>query len=370
MTTYMIPSSCIPVFLNPMMKSGNEVTFSLSAPILGRYELCRISIKSEGPEIHSLAGASGYNRKTKHLRAKKGKHYLSDEVPEYSHFQDAFFHSGVLKPAGIDRLYRYISEASTQSVIRGGDVFYIAFDTNVLRDRIYSNYLRRFSDAPNVDFILSETVRTELTNRRGKIRKRMASELSEILGTTAYDLLNQNVLADRLRYIGFLEYNRIRHETDCDQLKSVKANSKDEEIIQAYASFASAGYNRKLLLISRDNEFIRMSPSLPDVIPIIVEARFPGKISVPIQCSYEELCSFIYHLSVIYGQIDIGLMDHTLYECSGVWTQKNVRQWENDYIRLSANRGLPFLKEIDNHIAVLQNMRYRKESRRFPKMTE
>ncbi|NOZ68769.1 MAG: hypothetical protein GXP46_05895 [Deferribacteres bacterium] len=370
MTTSIVPCSYLPIFFNPLLRSGNTVTFSVTAPMLDGYELCKISIKSEGPEIHAIARNNEYDKIFKHLKSKAGKRYLSDEVPEYSHFQDAFFLSGVLKPDGLDRLYGYISEASLQSVIRGGDVYYIAFDTNILRDRIYSNHLRRFSDAPNVDFILSETVRSELTNRRGKIRKKMVSELFDIIGVTAYNLLNQNVLADRLRYIGFLEYNRVRHETDCDQLKTVRANSKDEEIIHAYASFAGEGHNRKILLVSRDNEFIRMSPSLPDVIPIIIEARFPRKTSMPIQCTYDNLFCFIYYLAVIYAQVDISLMGHVLYECSGVWTQKNVRHWENDYIRISANKGLPFIKELEKHIAVLQNMKYKKESWRFPRVSE
>ncbi len=266
-------------------------------------------------------------------------------------------------------LFSYISNASIQSVIRGGDVFYIAFDTNILRDRIYTNYLRQYSDAPNIDFILSETVRSELTNRKGKINKGMTNKLTEIFGYSGKNFLNQNVLADRLRYIGFLEFNRIRHETDCDQLKPSKVISdKDEEIINTYAEFAVAGHSRKILLLSRDNEFIRMSPSLPDVIPIIIESRFPVKISKPINCTYNELYSFIYHQSVLYGHIDIHLKGHNIYQCAGVWPQKNVKQWENDYIKISVNQALPYLETIDHQTAILQNMKYKKEISRFPKM--
>jgi hypothetical protein len=371
MRNYIIPFSYLSIFINPFLQSGKVVTFNITVPMLGNLELCQFSIESEGPSVHNIIRHGLYSGELKAI-LNKGRHsYLLDEIPEYSHFQDAFFQGSVLKPSGLDVLKGYISAASTQSVIRGGDVFYIAFDTNVLRDRIYTNHLREYSDAPNIDFILSDTVRSELKNRRKKMHRKMANALSGIVGNSGYNFINQNVLADRLRYIGFLEYNRIRHETDCDQLIPERVSSnKDEEIIQSYAAFAVAEHNRKVLLISRDNEFIRMSPSLPDIIPIPVEHQFPARISRPVQCAYSELYTFIYHLSVIYGRVDINLNRHRLYECSGVWSRKNAGQWENDYIKISANNKLPFLETLDRHVAILQNMRYRKEHSRFPKINE
>ena len=336
----------------------------------GDFELCRVSFDVNGPVIHDIVGRGPYGRQVRSLSGRAGNNYVLDEIPDYSHFQDAFFQGAVMKPAGLDALERYILDASTQSVVKGGDVFYIAFDTNILRDRIYTNHLRQYSDAPNVDFILSGAVRSELTNRRRKINRQTAGHLSRIAGNAGFNFLNQNVLQDRLRYIGFLEYNRIRHETDCDQLKPARTlSNKDEEIIQSYAAFAVAEHNRKILLVSRDNEFIRMSSSLPDMKPLHIENRFPARISAPVRCAYPELYSFIYHLSVIYGRVDIRLRGHLLYECSGVWSGKNAGQWENDCIKISANGKLPFLDKIDDHAAVLGNMRYKRESPRFPKIT-
>jgi hypothetical protein len=356
------------MIFNPLLRAGKTVTFSLSAPIFDGTELCRFSIDGDGPSIHNIISSKAYNKRYNAISSKMRRGYLIDEIPDYGHFKDAFFHSAILTPTGLDVLFGYIEKASLQSVIKGGDVYYIAFDTNVLRDRIYSNYLRRYSDAPNIDFILSATVRSELTNRKGKVNKKMVNQLCEAIGPAGWNLLNQNTLADRLRYIGFLEYNRIRHETDCDQLNPDNTFSdKDREIIQTYAAFATAGHNRKILLISRDNEFIRMSPSLPDVIPVVIESRFPAKISRPIRCGYNELFSFIYHLSLIFLELEITLMGHRLYRTAGAWRGKNVRHWENDFIKVSANRGLPFLKEIGHQINILQNMKYKKVPGRFPR---
>ncbi len=53
------------------------------------------------------------------------------------------------------------------------------------------------------------------------INRQTAGHLSRIAGNAGFNFLNQNVLQDRLRYIGFLEYNRIR------LVLSVYKHSKD-----------------------------------------------------------------------------------------------------------------------------------------------
>jgi hypothetical protein len=368
MKDYFITCDSIPIFLNPLMRSGIPITFTVTVPLMENMDICEISLNNqEVPVIQSIITPARYKKTAKRLCSRTRKNHLIREIPEYGNFQEAFFNSAVLKPAGLDALFKYIHNASTQSVIKGGDVYYIAFDTNVLRDRIYTNYLRKYSDAPNIDFILAETVRSEMTNRERKISKKMVNDMVSILGETAWNFLNQNVLADRLRYFGFLEYNRIRHETDCDQLKSTdRSNNKDEQIIKSYASFADGCNNRKILLISRDNEFIRMSASLPNIVPIIIESHFPRRIPKSLSCTYDELFSFIYHLAVMYGQINFSVKEHILYECSGLWSQKNVRQWEKDYLKISAHHALPYLDTIDSQIDVLENMKYTKIIKRFP----
>ena len=368
MKDYIVPFDYLSIFFNPLLKAGLTVTFTVEAPVINDLSLCDFSLTNDGPEINSIVEARTYREHTEKLPSKTYKGYILDEIPDYGHFKDAFFISGVLNPVGLDVLLGFIKDAAKQSVVKGGDVFYIAFDTNVLRDRIYTLYLREYCDAPNVDFILSETVRSELTNREGKIRKKRADELSQIFGPAAYNFNNQNVLADRLRYFGFLEYNRLRHETDCDQLEQPAGDavSKDEAIIRAYAEFAQESPHRKVLLVSRDNEFIRMSSSLPDVIPVILESRFPEKLPEYLACSYNKLFSFIYYLSVVYGRINLTVKNHNLYEINGVWPQKNVNQWENDYIKVSANTDLPYLNTVDSQINILTKMKYKKVQENFP----
>ncbi len=367
MKEYTLPYLNLAIFFNPLLRSGNDIHFELVLPLLDNLEVCNLTITTEGPVIQNFVTFNSYNRIYKKI-AQAGRKYISDELPDYNQLQDALVYSAIVKPSGLDLLFEYIHEASKQSVIRGGDVYYIAFDTNILMDRIYTNYLRDYSDAPNIDFILSETVRSELTNRKNKINKKTINDLAEAFGKSARCFSNQNVLADRRRYIGFLEFNKIRHETDCDQLKPSRSiDDKDEEIIETYAKFAVQGYNRKVLLISRDNEFIRMSPSLPDVIPIVIENRVRDRSIKQMRCGYNKLFSFIYHLSVLYGEIVLQLKGHNIYKCYGVWPQKNVRQWENNHIKVSANSELPYITSLDHHTNILKKMKYKRESRRFPK---
>lgn len=360
MKDYIVPFNYLPLFFNPLLKAGITVTFSINAPMINDITLCDLSLTANGPQVHGITTEKTYKKRADTVASKTRKSYLLDEIPYYKHFLDAFFCSAILNPDGLDVILRFVKDAAEQSVVKGGDVFYFAFDTNVLRDKIYTLYLRPYSDAPNIDFILSETVRSELTNRDSKLRKSNINELARMMGPAAYNFSNQNTLADRLRYIGFLEYNRLRHETDCDQLEPAEsyAASKDEAIIREYADFASGGQHRKVLLVSRDNEFIRMSSSLPDIIPIILESRFPDKIPRTLPCSYIQLYAFIYYLSVVFGRVDLVVKNHKLYECSGVWPQKNVKQWERDYMKISANTDLPYLSTIDNQINVLAKVKF------------
>ena len=368
MKDYIVPFDYLALFFNPLLKGGITLTFSINAPMINDITLCDLSLIADGPQIHGIATERTYSDHKDMLVSKTRKGYLLDEIPDYKHFQDVFFGSAMLNPDGLNVLIGFVKDAAKQSVVKGGDVYYFAFDTNVLRDRIYTLYLRPYSDAPNIDFILSETVRSELTNRQGKLRRSVINELFRMMGPVAYNFSNQNTLADRLRYIGFLEYNRLRHETDCDQIEPDESRSvnKDEAIIRAYADFASGGQHRKVLLVSRDNEFIRMSSSLPDVIPIILESRFPAKIPKTLPCSYNQLYAFIYYLSVVFGRVDFTVKDHKLYECNGVWPQKNVKQWEGDYMKISANTELPYLDTMDSQVNVLANMKYKKVRSNFP----
>ncbi|MCX8027985.1 MAG: PIN domain-containing protein [Thermodesulfovibrionales bacterium] len=367
MRQYIISHKYLPVFYNPLLRGGQPLTIDIKTPAFGEITLCKFTIDRDGVCLHDFISQKRYNTILETISNRLHKKNYIEEIPEYQSIHESLFMSGIIKPIGLDELYDYINSATKQSVVKGGDVYYIAFDTNALMDCIYTNHLRQFADFPNIDFILCETVRFELTNRRGKIKRDTCNDLTPILKDNAFDLLNQNYLADRRRYAGFLEYNKIRHETDCEQLKPIISNdNKDEEIIRTYAHFATEKHSRKVLLISRDNEFIRMSPSLPDVIPISISR--PGMVEgkKPIICEFASFHSFLYHLSVSFCCLELCLNEHRLFKYLGVWSQKNTSQWENQFVKIEPNKALPFLDDIDKQLSVLESMKFRREHWRFP----
>ncbi|ETR69260.1 MAG: hypothetical protein OMM_04046 [Candidatus Magnetoglobus multicellularis str. Araruama] len=85
-----------------------------------------------------------------------------NEIPDYQAVRSTLFQAGILLPSGLKHVDELISSRQTTDILHGGDVYYIACDTNLLRDRFYSTYLATRPYHPNIDYILCETVRDEL----------------------------------------------------------------------------------------------------------------------------------------------------------------------------------------------------------------
>jgi len=215
-------------------------------------------------------------------------------------------------------------------VIKGGDVYYIALDTNMLRDRFFSTYLINISPHPNLDYILCETVRNELKNRQEKLNKNALKGMFPLkYGTLEECFLNQNSLEDRLRYIGFIEYNRMRSITSCEEIDapSTKSGMKNDQIIlDAYSDFVEIGL--KVIFISRDNEAVRMMTGEDNVIPIILEHPRIEQNSFSVK--WERFFSLLYLLGILYGKLHIIVSGVDIASLYSVWRGKDVQEWEED----------------------------------------
>lgn len=70
---------------------------------------------------------------------------LGQELPEYSRLKDAFCQAGVVKPTNLSEIQGYLKRAASSNPARGEDIYYLAFDNNVIRNRLYSTIISIWS---------------------------------------------------------------------------------------------------------------------------------------------------------------------------------------------------------------------------------
>ncbi len=333
--SFIIKKAEMMLFFNALADLGYEKNLRIVAPALDNAALFRVHFQGTDVRMEDFLQKDDYGKASSGI-AKKLKE--CKELPSHDHLCDALYQSGILLPSGLSRLGEVFSALSVQSVIHGGDVYYVAPDTNILRDRFFSAYLKDVLPRKNLDVILCETVRDELRNRKDKLGraffKRFQGSDAAVLESC---FLNQNCLEDRLRYIGFLEYNRMRDRTSCEELaaRHVKSGAQNDRfIIDAYSDFAAVG--RKIIFLSRDNEAIRMMTGEDNVIPVLLERRpvWDETFTAP----WDRFFEFFYLVGVCFGRLDVlvgGVRTASFY---GVWRGKGVREWEEDLILLELPR--------------------------------
>lgn len=357
MSKFIFLKSELIFLLNALIDKGIDSDLNIALPLLNGLRIFNLQIDAKKPLLSHLITQDEYDDMLEKKLGKVSRWDVRSQFPKYKDIISALYQSGILLPSGRDSLEDTIRWAKSRPVTKGGDIFYLAFDTSTVRDRFFSNYLREYIDSTNVDFILTETVREELANRDDKIQKGLLRDLKQVIGNQAdFCFRNQNQLEDRQRYVGYSEYNLIRSLTGCDQLPDAHAHSHrsmDEEIIDAYSQFAAMG--RKVVLISRDNEMIRMSTGLNNVIPILIEQDPFPRMNSEIQVSWESLLSFFSLLGILGGSLELKISDKKLAEIHGVWSYKDALEWEKEMVMVQMNKRWDFGKERSGEYFYIEN---------------
>ena len=139
-TTFNISKQEMMIFFNALIDSGYDKNLQISIPLLNDLILFKFHLQESGVQILNFVAQQKYLERYIPI-AKRLKEHAKKEIPSYNDIQQSLYQAGILKPAGIEQLEDIISALKNQSVIRGGDVYYIALDTNLLRDRFFSVYL-------------------------------------------------------------------------------------------------------------------------------------------------------------------------------------------------------------------------------------
>lgn len=330
---FVLPKNQMMILFNWLTNAGYDKNLRIAAPLLAGASLFTFHLKANQVRVSDFISSEEYGNVYSEIVGNLNGN-VKREIPSFDNIRSTLYQSGILRPAGLEQLEEILSSLRDQDVIRGGNVYYIALDTNMLRDRFYSIYLEKIPPHPNLDFVLCETVRDELKNRHDKITKGLfSSPYFEKANISVGCFTNQNSLQDRMRYIGFLEYNRMRSATACEEIDADSRHSgrlNDQIILESYSDFVDIG--RKVIFLSRDNEAIRMMTGEENVVPILLEQR--AKVSSDFEATWTQFFDLIYLLGVLFGRIllMVGDIETTVFE--GVWQGKDVGEWEEDLIRL------------------------------------
>ncbi len=326
------------LFFNALTDLGYDRNLGVSVPLLGGTTIFKAHAAGRTVTISDFIDQRAYRQAADAL-TRRMRDPGRREVPDYGALRQLFYAAGILAPAGVERLAEILADLRSRDVTRGGDVYFLAPDTNLVRDRFYSVWLSRQPPHQNLDFLLCDTVRDELRNRRDKFKKNDLKGLKPLsMGLLEECFLNQNCLEDRMRYVGFLEYNRMRAATSCEEIdapSSKRSGLENDRFIQAaYSGFVGVG--RKVVFLSRDNEAVQAMSGEDNVIPVLLE--HPPFYMTDFAARWGRFLDFLYLLGVLFGRIDLsvgGMKTASLY---GVWRGKDAEEWETDRLRLDLVR--------------------------------
>lgn len=330
---WFIESNRLMLLVNTLCSLGYDRNIEIRLPLLKDLTLCRLHFGKEKVTCSRFIQEKEYqNRLHQVLRPLSPQ--AKKQIPAYTEIVQLFYAAGAMKPSGLDRLHEEFQRIGTRPLDQGGDVYHIALDTNLLWDRFFSNCLKDLSLPPNIDFVLCETVRSELMNRQDKIDKALIDGLAPLGRDLMNELFfNQNQIDDRLRYIGLQEYNRMRAETGCreeDARSTLSSAQNDRYILDAYSGFVEVGC--KVLFISRDQETVRMMRGEEGVLSFLLKRR--ESLEEASSLEWKVLTTWLYLLSVAFGRLEWFVGDTLVARVDGVWMGKTVTQWEEDYVRL------------------------------------
>ena len=161
-----------------------------------------------------------------------------------------------------------------------------------------------------------------------------------------------------MRYIGFLEYNRMRSTTSCEEIEAGSRHSgmlNDQIILKSYSEFVDIA--RKVVFISRDHEAVRMMTGEENVIPILLEQKPMPRTDFEI--AWAQFFELLYLLSVLFGRLALLVGGIEVATLDGVWRQKDVAEWEEDMIRLTLLKpDADHATEMEEYILLRESLRH------------
>ncbi|OYT68923.1 MAG: hypothetical protein CFK48_09950, partial [Armatimonadetes bacterium CP1_7O] len=348
---------------------GDQVV--VRAPLLDNLTLFTLDLRNQQAAVQNIVSSKNYQQVLKNLNqhidqvvsseqnwnlATKLKH----EIPLFNRLQDAFRQAGIVQPTNLPQIKTLLKEASRSDPARGGDVYYLAFDNNAIRNRLYSNFIAPpYEHSPRYNLQLAHQVKRELSHRLDKINGEFLKAFNNLYPSLGISSIfqNQNVLVDRLRQLALAEWNAMLASGNCEsrplrRRRPGTPTDSDGLIIETYAQFA-AEPGRRVILFSSDNDFVTRCDGNTNLIGVLVQ--YPPNLQPEYHVLWEYAARLLYQLAVIYGRIDIETESGDRVYLYGVWHGKTAEDWRQEHLRIGAESAdSKVLKSLQQDVAILK----------------
>jgi hypothetical protein len=324
------------------------------APLLDNLRLFTLDLRERQATIRNIVSEADYGQSLSPLiqrinqvasqyssaRTPNLAQKLKWELPEFSRLKDAFRQAGVVQPVNLSEIKEHLNEASRSDPARGGAVYYLAFDNNAIRNRLYSNVIAPpMERSPQYNLRLAQQVKRELDHRVDKINGEFLNAFNDLYPSLSISGIfqNQNALVDRLKQLAKAEWNAMLASRNCEtvSLRRRRAGAptdSDGLIIETYAQFANHA-GRKVILFSSDNDFVTRCDGNTNLTGVLV--MYPSRLEAEYRTFWEYAGRLLYHLSVIYGRIDIETKAGDTVHLYGVWRRKGAQDWREEHLKIT-----------------------------------
>jgi hypothetical protein len=348
------------------------------APLLDNLRLFTLDLHERQATIRKIVSEADYGQVLRTLKQRINQvasqyssartpnlaRNLKWELPESSSLKDTFRQAGVVQPVNLSEIKEHLNEASQSNPAHGDDVYYLAFDNNAIRNRLYSTVIAPpMERSPQYNLRLAQQVKRELDHRVDKINGeflRAFNDLYPSLGIPGI-FQNQNAFVDRLRQLAKAEWRAMLASRNCEivSLRRRRAGAptdSDGLIIETYMQFANHP-GRKVILFSSDNDFVTRCDGDTNLIAVLV--MYPSQLDAEYRTFWEYTGRLLYHLSVIYGRVDIETGSGDTVHLYGVWRGKSAQDWREEHFKITVEpshskalkllqRDVEILKAADN----------------------
>jgi len=324
---FVLPLRELPVLLNILMHAGND-KFRVHSYLLDQ-DL--FSIDLEGGTVDRLIERRDFQRSYEAL-LEPGEDE-SNIVPPFNLLRRCLIGAGVWEMGNWGTIKKKLDEIKIRNPLKGERITLIGFDTNSFMNRIYSVMQHIYKrDITKFGFVLSRRVHLELRTAQ-KIKNPELEALKaklnckDILG----EFWNQPTLLARQKMVGLAEFNKLKLQSNYVINDGLAKDDRDADLqIMDDLWEQTRVRNYDLLLISADKDFqVAREPGVdgnylknPDLKQI--PQRFSG--------SWEQICDFIYLLSVFFGALSMRSKD--TIQTYGIWRGKEETDWDTESIKV------------------------------------
>lgn len=302
--------------------------------------------------VEPIAEVSYNNQRKSIIGAKNAGNSLEKEFPKGLDFRECFYVAGLLEYKSKAELEDKIKEAAKRNVLNKNRPLFIGYDTDALRhrlNRLVESIISKYTaeSTMQIGFCISENVISQLSKQWSPKYKEHEIPIPKLNFTQHF--LNQQPKNSRMARLGAIEHKHIAEFPLYSEAKAGRNyEDSDDLIVNSYQSFAK-DYNVDILLISGDSDLVykaeakRMNAH---------RMEYPGEIGFQAKyyTEWDTVAELIFCTAIIFGYIEMENI-----EIYGIWTKKDLKDWDSDNLKIKIND--PELEvKIKRHLSITMSL--------------